>query len=351
MAAGDILAFLAEEGRVVDGEEHRHGGLVDLDGGQSLGVVDIADGVANLEGDILVEVHEHGANLTGLHRSLYSLFSKTLKDIEFLNLSLHHSTVAFGEGDVLTRLQGAAMEASHGDTAEVGTVVEGGNHHLGGTLVGLGRGYMLDDEVHEVGDVLGGGVIVLTHPALLGGAVGGGELELVVVGAEVEHEVEDGLLRQLGVAVGLVDLVDHHDGFEAQLDGFLEDEASLRHGAFKSVDHEEDAVGHVEHALHLAAEITVTRSVDDVDFITLVPDADVFRQDGDAAFALEVVVVEDEFAGLLIVAEELCLMKHAVDQGGLSVVDVSYNCNISNILHRYDGLKTSCKNTKKMNTI
>jgi hypothetical protein len=29
-------------------------------------------------------------------------------------------------------------------------------------------------------------------------------------------------------------------------------------------------------------------------------------------------------------------MKHAVDEGGLTMVDVGYNCNITNVLHRYD---------------
>ena len=49
----------------------------------------------------------------------------------------------------------------------------------------------------------------------------------------------------------------------------------------------------------------MTWSVDDVDFIALVAYGDIFGKDGDAALALKVVVVEDEFAGLLIVAESL----------------------------------------------
>ena len=63
--------------------------------------------------------------------------------------------------------------------------------------------------------------------------------------------------------------------------------------------------------------------------------------------ALKVVVVENKLAGLLIVAEKFGLIKHAVDQGGLAMVDVSYNCNITNVLHIENIIKTSCKNTKK----
>ena len=56
MTAGHIFALLAKEWRVVDGEEHAHGGLVDLDGGQRLGILGVADGVANLKHHILVKV-------------------------------------------------------------------------------------------------------------------------------------------------------------------------------------------------------------------------------------------------------------------------------------------------------
>ena len=92
----------------------------------------------------------------------------------------------------------------------------------------------------------------------------------------------------------------------------------------------------------------MARGVDDVDFVAFVADGDILAEDSDTAFALEIVVVEDEFAGLLIVAEQFGLMKHAVDQGGLSMVDVGYNCNITNVLHKTMLLKRNCKNTKNI---
>ena len=69
---------------------------------------------------------------------------------------------------------------------------------------------MLYNQIHKVGDVLRRCLPVGTHPALFGRAVGGGEIQLVVVGTEVEHQVEHSLLGQLGVAIGLVHLVDYH---------------------------------------------------------------------------------------------------------------------------------------------
>ena len=49
MSAGAELSFLAEEGAVIDGEEHAHRRFIDADGGQSLGVFCITDGVSYLK--------------------------------------------------------------------------------------------------------------------------------------------------------------------------------------------------------------------------------------------------------------------------------------------------------------
>ena len=182
--------------------------------------------------------------------------------------------------------------------------------------------------------------------ALPGGAEDGGGLELLVRGVQIQQQLQHLVHDLVDPGVGPVDLVHDHDDLVAQLQRLLQHEAGLGHGAFEGVDDEQHAVGHVEHALDLAAEVAVAGSVYDVDFVSFVADADVFAEDGDAALALEVVVVEDEFAGFLVVAEEFGLVEHAVDEGGLAVVDVGYNCHITNILHTSGYIKTTCKGTK-----
>mgnify|MGYP007025271457 CR=1 FL=1 len=44
----------------------------------------------------------------------------------------------------------------------------------------------------------------------------------------------------------------------------------LRHGAFKSVHHQDDPVDHFQDALHLTAEIGMAGSVDNIDFCILI---------------------------------------------------------------------------------
>ena len=76
------------------------------------------------------------------------------------------------------------------------------------------------------------------------------------------------------------------------LEGLGEDEPCLRHRAFEGVNQKQDAVGHFEDALDLAAEVGVAGSVDYIDFVfaafgVRIVNRAIFAQDGDAAFPFE----------------------------------------------------------------
>ena len=119
-------------------------------------------------------------------------------------------------------------------------------------------------------------------------------------------------------------------GFLPSASAFLKNETRLRHRALEGVDQQQHAVAHVQHTLDLAAEVGVARGVDDVDFIILVNYRDVLREDRDTAFAFEVVVVEDQLAGLLgVVAQDVAGQDHLVYERGFAVVHVCNNCNIA----------------------
>ncbi len=77
----------------------------------------------------------------------------------------------------------------------------------------------------------------------------------------------------------------------------------------------------------------MARSVDNVDFCILVVDGYVLRQDCYAAFAFEVIVVEDKFAGILILTKEVTGKEHFIYQRGLTVVHVCDNGDIADVLH------------------
>ena len=91
------------------------------------------------------------------------------------------------------------------------------------------------------------------------------EVDLVLVGVEVEEQLLH-LVHHLGDAgVGAVDLVDHDHHRQPGLERLAQHEAGLGERALARVDEEEHAVDHGEAPLDLAAEVGVARGVDDVD--------------------------------------------------------------------------------------
>jgi hypothetical protein len=91
-------------------------------------------------------------------------------------------------------------------------------------------------------------------------AVDDRELDLRLVGVEVEEQLVD-LVDDLGDArVRAVDLVDHEDHRQPRLERLAQHEARLRERALGRVDEQQDAVDHRQPALDLAAEVGVARA-------------------------------------------------------------------------------------------
>ena len=325
---GYIFALLAKEGRIVDGKEHRHGRLVDGNRRQSLWILGIAQCVANLkllqadDGTDVATAHAFGADV-----------GHTLERVEFLDLGLLHCTVAMGNRHLHTVLQFAAMHATYGDTALITGVVETRDQHLGRAIKVFRRGNHLNDLIQQISNVVRRRLPVLTHPAVLGRTVDDGEVQLVFRRIEREHQVEHHLVDFLRATVGLVHLVHHHDGLQANLEGLLQHEARLGHRALEGIDEQQTAVGHIQHALHLAAEVGVSRRINDIDLHPFPGDTHILRKDRDAALTLQVVGVEHLAAQVLSLTEEISCQHHLVHERRLAVVYVRNNCDISDILH------------------
>ena len=131
------------------------------------------------------------------------------------------------------------------------------------------------------------------------------------------------------VAAVTVNLVHHHDGDKPEFEGFLRHEAGLGHRAFECVHDQKHAVHRTENAFHLAAEVGVPRGIDDVHAVALVHDARVLAEDGDAAFAFQVVAVHHAFVDFFTFVEGSALLEELVDEGGLTVVNVGDNRDVS----------------------
>ena len=220
------------------------------------------------------------------------MVTHTVKRMQLLDFRTLLSAVPVGYGDVHTCLQRATVHTSHGDTSRVGRVIQRRDKHLRRTLQLLRCGYHLHYLVQQILYIIRRRLIILCHPALLCRAIHYREVQLILRSVQGKHQVKHHLIYFLRATVRLIHLVDNHNGLQSYLQRFLQHEACLRHGAFKGIYEQYAAVGHIQHTLHLTAEVTMPRSVDDVYLRTLPVDGHILRQDGDTSFPLQVVGIQ-----------------------------------------------------------
>ena len=122
-----------------------------------------------------------------------------------------------------------------------------------------------------------------------------GKIRLSIGGAQFDEQIKGLVEHTLRFSILAIDFIDDDDGFMAHLQGFLEHETSLRHGAFGGIHEQQHAIHHVHDAFDLAAEIGVAGGIHNIDFDRFTGygirdgDGGVLGQDGDAALAFEVV--------------------------------------------------------------
>ena len=330
VTAADEFSLFSEERRIVHAEDHGDGGFVDGDRGHGLGRERIRDRVADvdsLDSDDGAEIA--AVDMIGL------LAVDSLKGEHLLDGSGVHAAVPFDHADGFGYIERAAMDPADADSSDIVVVIESGDLHLERTFVHRRRRDAVDDGVHQGKDGVAFSVLQIGGgPAVASAGVKEGEIELFVVGSEIDEQIENIVMDLVRTSVRTVDLVDDDDRFEFEFQRLVEHETGLREGSFRGIDQQNHAVGHIENPFDLSAEVAVSRGVDDIDLRIPVADADVLGEDGDAPFAFQIVVVEEALVHFLIFAEEFGLFDNLVNKRGLPVVDMCDDGNVSDVLHR-----------------
>ena len=121
---------------------------------------------------------------------------------------------------------------------------------------------------HRVKQISHAHSLLLVHrvdsPAVFGGCVDHGILELVVIGLQVAEQVKDFILDLGNATRWPVNFVDDNNGFKAALESFLKYEFGLWHGPLSGADDKTDAVDHSHDALNLATKVLMAWCVHDV---------------------------------------------------------------------------------------
>src|SRR3990170_1663612 len=84
----------------------------------------------------------------------------------------------------------------------------------------------------------------------------------------------------------------------------------------------------------------MSRRIYDVNLHALEDDGSVLGQYGDAFLTFQVILVHDELAHLLVLAEYLALLEYRVNQGGLAMVHVGDYGYVSNVFSTFQYLVT-----------
>ena len=268
------------------------------------------------------------ASSAGTRSSASVRYSSTIFTRSIVPSMRHHATCSPLRTRPL-RTRHSASRPRYGDASRLVTSAWNGM-----TLVVLGRGNALEDELAQRLEVAALDVGVERRPTGARVRVDDRELDLVLVGAEIDEELVH-LVEDLGDArVGPVDLVDDEDHRQVRFERLAQHEARLRERALARVDEQQHAVDHRERPLDLAAEVGVTGRVDDVERHVAVADRRVLGEDRDALLALEVVRVHDPLVDVLVGAERARLPEQGVDERGLAVVDVGDDRHVAQIVAR-----------------
>ena len=326
--AGHVATLLARERGVVDLEDHRDGRLVDADRRQRLGVLEVGQRVTH--GQVLDAGDDRdvaGRDLLGRH-ALESLVAEERLDGDGERALALRVAQRHAHPDA----EHAAVDASRAQPSDEVVVVDrrGLEAHRS-VEVRRRSGDLAQDQLEQLEQVA---AALRTHglarrPAVAPRTVEHRELELLVVRAELDEQVEHLVEDLLGPRVRSVDLVDHDQRREPGLERLAQDEARLRHRTLVGVDEQEHRVGHGERALDLPAEVRVAGGVDDVDPRVLELDRGVLGQDRDAALALLILAVHGAFGRDLPGAEGSREAEHRVDERGLAVVDVGHDGQVA----------------------
>ncbi len=147
------------------------------------------------------------------------------------------SAVAEDEDDVLSLPHLAALDAANAEATDIFVVIDGRDEELqGGVGLARRRRNALEHCVEEGTAVFVGVGQLGAHDALPSDGVEDREVELLIRGAELDHQVEHFVDHFLRPRVAAVDLVDDHDGQQAEAQGFAQHEPRLRHWSLGGVE-------------------------------------------------------------------------------------------------------------------
>ncbi len=254
---------------------------------------------------------------------------QAFKGKKFQDLLYHRLPALCMDIDVLSRVEFPAFYLSDDKRSHVLVVCELAYHHFK-IIPGIdSRGWYVFDNCIEQGFEAAQRLI---H---CGGCrsvacrrIDDREVKLGRVDDKVQKQFRNGIKHLIRACLWPVYLIDDDDRLQFIFQRLSQHKSGLRHGSVYCIDEQEHAVHHGERTLDLTAEVGMSRCIDDVDLIVVVPDRCVLCEYRDAPLALELERVHHPFHDLLIDAENTRLLEHGIYQCRFPMVYMGYNPDV-----------------------
>jgi hypothetical protein len=143
--------------------------------------------------------------------------------------------------------------------------------------------------------------VQLTHGnTVLRASVNDWKIELFVGGLQFNEKIENHVDDLMRPRVFSVDLVNYDDRLQFIFQGLAQHKTRLRLWPVVGVDNEQYAVHHFHDALNFAAEIGVSRCIDDVDAMAVPVKSRILGANRDSFFTLKIHRIHHALFDLLI---------------------------------------------------
>ena len=276
------------------------------------------------------------------------LATQVVKGEQLLDLAHSARAIVFNNKNLVTGMNGSGIHTANTNASQVIRVVDGNALHSKRAIdINIWSWKAVDNHVEKREHVV---IVIIwikasvTVNARSKDNVLHGELKLLIGCAKVHHKIKRIVDNSLWASAVAVNLIDNHHDRKTCVDSVAQNKASLWHRTLGCVNQKKRTVSHLQNTLYLAAEVSVARGINNVNLDALVLNRDILCQNSNSALTLLIVGVQDSLLNLLVLAECIGCLKHLVNHGGFTVVNVGDDSNISDVVltHKSLSLEGMC---------
>ena len=262
----------------------------------------------------------------------------TVQSLKFIQFTDFYFIILFRivgiyDHNILIDAHGTVVHFSDTDTADIFIVIDRTDKNLGiGIRISGWSRNIIYNRIKQRFHISSRFFIRSGSNSLFGRSKDKWAVKLLLIGIEVNEKFQNLIDNFSRTSFRTVDLIDTDNDRKAEFQRFFQYKFCLRHRPFKGIDYKNDTVYHFEDTFYFAAEISMSRGINNIYFNIIIMNGCIFRKDGNTTFSFNIIGVHNTFRNFLIFSEDSALFEQFIHDGCFSVIDVGNDCNISYII-------------------